>query len=70
MRIRLGNNEHAIALILDRIGHNFFRAAVAVHLRGIDQCHAELDSESQGSDFILMRRACSRPCAMCPDPAG
>ena len=45
MRINLGNNEHAIALTLDRIGHDFFGTAFAIHLGGIDQCHAELDSE-------------------------
>ena len=55
MRIHFGNNEHAIALILDCIGHNFFRAAFAVHLGGIDQRHAEVDSKSQGSDFIVVR---------------
>src|SRR5947207_10288230 len=46
MRINLRNNEHAIALTLDCISHNFFRAAFAIHLGGIDQCHAQLDSEA------------------------
>ena len=45
MRIHFGNNEHAVALALDRIGHNFFRTAFAIHLSRIDQCHPELDSE-------------------------
>jgi hypothetical protein len=45
MRIHFGDNEHAIALILDGIGHNSLRAAFAIHLGRIDQCHAELDSE-------------------------
>src|SRR5437867_13029788 len=55
MRINLRNNEDAIALTLDCIGHNFFRAAFAIHLGGIDQCHAQLDSEAQCGDLILVR---------------
>lgn len=55
MRIRLRNNEHAIPLVLDRVSHNLFRAAFAVHFGGIDQCHAELDSKPQCGDFILVR---------------
>ena len=66
MRIHLANNEHALALTLDRIGHDFFRAAFAVHFGGIDQCHAELDSEAQGRDFILVRPLvlAHAPCAL------
>jgi hypothetical protein len=55
MRINLRNNEHAIALTLDCISHDFFRAAVAIHLGGINQCHAEFDSEPQSGDFVLVR---------------
>jgi hypothetical protein len=54
MRIHLANNEHAIALILDRIGDDSFCATFAVHLCGIDQCHAEPNSEPQRGDFILV----------------
>src|SRR5437667_10755657 len=55
MRIHFGNNEHAIALTLDCVGHDFFRAAFAVHFGGIDQRHTELDSEPQCGHFILVR---------------
>jgi hypothetical protein len=55
MWIHLGDNEHAFALTLDCVSHDFFSAAFAIHLGSIDQCHAQLDSEPQRSDFILMR---------------
>jgi len=43
VRIHFGDNENAVALTLNRIGHDLFRAAFAVHLGGIDQSHAEID---------------------------
>ena len=49
------DNEHAIALTLDRGRHDFFRAAVAVNFRGIDQSHAEIDAQTQRRDLIRMR---------------
>src|SRR5436305_8872027 len=55
MRIHFGDNKHAIALILDCIRYDFFRTAFAIHLGGIDQCHAQLDSEPQCGDLILVR---------------
>ena len=55
MRIRFGDDKYAIALTLDCICHHFFSAAVAVHLRGIDQRHAEINSQTQRRDFSRVR---------------
>ena len=52
MRIRFCDDEHAVALTGDRVRHHFFRAAVAVHFRGIDQGHAEIDAKAQSLDLI------------------
>ena len=36
MRINFRDDEYALALTIDRVCHNFFRAAFAVHLGGVD----------------------------------
>ena len=52
VRICLGNDEYIIAVTIDCVCDDFFRAAFAVHFGGIDQRHAELDSQTQRRDFI------------------
>ncbi len=49
------DDEYAIALTLDRIRHHFFRAAVAVNFRGINQGHAEIDAQTQSCHLIRVR---------------
>ena len=51
MRINFRNYENNRALPLDRFADNFLRTAVAVHLRSVNQTHAELDSQTQRFDF-------------------
>ena len=55
MRIHFRDNENAIALTIDRVRHHFFRAAFAIHFRGIDQGHAEIDPQAQSRDLIRVR---------------
>jgi hypothetical protein len=55
VRIHFRDDENAIALIVDRIRRDFFRAAFAVHFRGIDQSHAEIDAQTQSRDLIHVR---------------
>ena len=54
VRIHFRDDENAIPLTVDRVGHNFFRFAVAVHFRGIDQRHAEIDTQTQSRDLICV----------------
>src|SRR5437879_4532972 len=64
MRINFLDNKHSVALTLDCIGHIPFSTAVSVHLRGINQLHAEINSQTQRRDFIGM---CPFPLAMPAD---
>ena len=41
------------ALPFDRATHYFLCAAIAIHLGGVDQRHAEIDSQLQRRDFAL-----------------
>ena len=52
MRINLCDNENALALAIDRVGYHFFCTAFAVHFRGIDQSHSEIDSQAQRGNLI------------------
>ena len=52
VRIDLAHQKHLGALTRDRLGHHFFRAALAIHLGGVDQRHAEVDAEPQRVDDI------------------
>ena len=54
MRINLCDNENALALAIDRVGHHFFCTAFAVHFRSIDQSHSEIDSQAQRGNLIRM----------------
>ena len=63
MRINFRDNKHSVALTLDCIGHNPFSTAVSVHLRGINQLHAEINPQTQRRDFIGM---CPFPFAHAP----
>jgi hypothetical protein len=45
--------RNLIASAGDRLANQFFRSAIGVHFRGIDECHAEIQPEPQGFDFLL-----------------
>ena len=51
MRVNFCNYKNALALILDRFCDDFLGSAVALYLRGVNQAHAELDSQTQRRDF-------------------
>ena len=53
----------------DRLADDLLGAAVAVHLGGVDQRHAEIDAEPQRRHLLLRRATRSRPCARCPGRA-
>ena len=55
VRIHFRDNKYAVALAFDGVGHDFFRAAFAVHFGCVDQSHAEFDSQTQRCDFIRVR---------------
>jgi len=55
VRINFGHDEHAVALASNCVGHDFFRAAFAVHFRGIDQPHPEIDSQTQRCNLVRVR---------------
>ena len=48
----LRNEKHFVTSPADRICNYLFGAAVAVHLGGVDQRHAQIQSELQGCDFL------------------
>ena len=52
-------------LSLDRFGHTFLCPAVAAHLRGINQAHAERDSQTQRRDFPRTGFLTFTPCPTC-----
>src|SRR5262245_36150672 len=51
MRRNFHNYKSFFALLVDRLGDNFLRSAVAVHLRNVDQTLAKLNSQTQRCDF-------------------
>ncbi len=52
MGIHLCHDKYTLALTFDRIGHNLFCAAFAVHFCGIDQAHAEINAQTQRRHFV------------------
>jgi hypothetical protein len=53
--IELAHDEHLVAPPVDGFGDYLLGAALAVHLRGVDERHAEVDAELEGRDFIGAR---------------
>jgi len=52
VRQHLADQEHRVAAPLDRLADQLLGAAVRIHLRRIDQGHAEIDAEAQCRDFV------------------
>ena len=53
VRVDLADQKNLVALPFDRATHYFLCAAIAIHLGGVDQRHAEIDSQLQRRDFAL-----------------
>ena len=48
-RIHLTDNENPVPPPLHHLGHHLFGAALGVHLGGVDQRHAEIETQTQRS---------------------
>lgn len=57
VRIDLADDEQLVAPAADRFGNRLLRTALAIHLRRVDQGHAEIDGELDGGDFLGAARA-------------
>jgi len=53
VRIHLADHEGPVALAGDRLRHHLLGAAVAVHLGGVDQRHAQVEAEAQRGGLVL-----------------
>jgi hypothetical protein len=49
----LADKEQLIAASGDRFADKHLGSAVRVHLRGVDQRHAEIDAEAERRNFLL-----------------
>ena len=52
-RQHLADDEHAVAFAGDRLGDDLLGRTVAIHLRGVDQGHAQVDPGLQRRDLVL-----------------
>jgi hypothetical protein len=55
VRVHLAHQERLVATARNHLADDLFGPAVAIHLRGIDQRHAEVEAHRQCGD--LLRRA-------------
>ena len=67
MRQDLGDEEHLLAAAGDGLAHDPLGRARAVHLRGVDMRHAEIEPAPQGRDRALARAALDVPRALADD---
>ena len=68
MRRNFRNDYNAVVLPMDRFGDNLFCPAFTVHLRGVNQAHAKLDSQTQRCDFPGTRTLLLSPMCHAPYP--
>jgi hypothetical protein len=54
--MELAHHEGLVAPAADRLAHDFLRAALAVHLGGVEEGHAEVEPETHGRDLGLALR--------------
>ncbi|MNO69829.1 hypothetical protein D3C76_606920 [compost metagenome] len=57
VRVDLADEKHPIALAGDGLTHHELGAAFGIHFSGIDQGHAQVDTQAQGGDFLVMAGA-------------
>nr|BFD41889.1 hypothetical protein FFPRI1PSEUD_33880 [Pseudomonas sp. FFPRI_1] len=69
MGIGLAHQEHLVAASGNGLADHFFGAALTVHLRGVDQGHAQVDTRAQRGDFLipLLPTLTHSPCALAND---
>ncbi len=53
MRQDLADKKDLVTTIADCLAHEFLGSAIAVHLGGIDQRHAEVEPEAKGCNLIF-----------------
>src|SRR6266403_733378 len=63
MRVHLAHQEYIVPPAGDGFADNLLRPAIGVHLRRIDEGHAEVDSQTQRGDFA---GTVARPLAHAP----
>ena len=49
----LADEEDLITMIGDGLADELLRGAIAVHLGGVDQCHAQVEPEAECGDLVL-----------------
>ncbi len=49
----VADDERFIAPSFDGLGNNLFGGAVAIHFRGVDQRHAQIEPQAQGGDLVV-----------------
>ncbi|MCY1187182.1 hypothetical protein D9M73_281340 [compost metagenome] len=52
VRVHLADQKDVVALAGNGIAHHFLGTAFGVHFRGVDQGHAQLDTQAQCRDFF------------------
>jgi hypothetical protein len=52
LREHFAHQEYFVAPAADGFGDQFLRGAVTIHLGGIDQRHAEVETRAQRLDFV------------------
>src|SRR5262249_13727463 len=53
LRQHLADDEDLLAAALDGFGHDLLGTAIAIHLRGVDQRHAEVEAEPERRDLAV-----------------
>lgn len=56
VRIDLAHQEHLVASVSDRLGDEFLGPALAIHLGGIDQGEAEVETEPERCNLLRAAR--------------
>jgi hypothetical protein len=67
--IDFADQEHLVAAAGDRLAHHFLGAALAVHLGGVDQRHAEVQAQAQRRHLVAARADGSSPMFQVPWPS-
>jgi hypothetical protein len=60
----LADKEQLVATSGDRFANESFGSAIGIHLRGVDQRHAEIEAGAERSNFVFStpRVLCHAPC--------
>ncbi len=55
VRVDFAHHEHTLTLTHDGLADDFLGTAISVHLRRVDECHPQIDAQSQRGNFFLGR---------------